>query len=94
LSRRSRVKEQRFDDEELVGKENVVFARFHYVLTLPDGSTTTARALACYRLSGGKIVVSDVMFDPDLMKVLGRSWRRRLGHSPRRLTKPLRARRI
>jgi hypothetical protein len=28
----------------------VVTARFNYVLSLPDGSTTTARVLAYYRL--------------------------------------------
>ena len=48
-----------------------VFARFNYVLTLPDGSTTTVRALAYYHLADGRIVVNDVMFDPDLTSVLG-----------------------
>jgi hypothetical protein len=65
------LKGQRFEDEELVAEGDVVTARFNYVLTLPDGSTTTARALAYYRLANGRIVVNDVMFDPDLMQVLG-----------------------
>ncbi len=63
--------EQRFDDEELVADGDAVFARFNYTVTLPDGSTATARALAYYRLADGRIVVNDVMFDPDLMPVLG-----------------------
>jgi ketosteroid isomerase-like protein len=62
---------QRFEDEELVAEGDAVFARFNYILTLPDGSTTTARTLAYYRLADGKIVLNDVMFDPDLMQVLG-----------------------
>ncbi len=64
------LKEQRFDDEEMVADGDAVFARFNYVITLPDGSTTTSRALAYYRLANGKIVVNDAMFDPDLMHVL------------------------
>jgi predicted SnoaL-like aldol condensation-catalyzing enzyme len=62
---------ERFEDEELVAEGDAVFARFNYILTLPDGSTTTARTLAYYRLADGKIVLNDVMFDPDLMQVLG-----------------------
>jgi ketosteroid isomerase-like protein len=62
---------QRFEDEELVAEGNAVIARFNYILTLLDGSTTTARTLAYYRLADGKIVLNDVMFDPDLMQVLG-----------------------
>jgi hypothetical protein len=62
---------QRFEDEELVAKGDAVFARFTYIVTLPDGSTASARALAYYRLTGGRIVVNVVMFDPDLMPVLG-----------------------
>jgi hypothetical protein len=65
------VKEQRVDEEELVAEVDAVFARFNYTITLPDGSTTTARALAYYRLADGRIAVNDVMFDPDPMKVLG-----------------------
>jgi hypothetical protein len=38
-------------------------ARFKYVATLPDGSTTSARALSYYRFVDGKIVLNDVMFD-------------------------------
>jgi predicted SnoaL-like aldol condensation-catalyzing enzyme len=65
------LKEQRFEDEELVAEGDAVFARFNYIVTLPDGSTRTARALAYYRLADGRIEVNDVMFDPDLMQVLG-----------------------
>ena len=50
---------------------DAVVARFKYILTLPDGSTATSRALAYYRLDDGKIAVNDVMFDPDLMQVIG-----------------------
>jgi hypothetical protein len=65
------LKEQRVDDEELVAEDDAVFARFNFTITLPDGSATTSRALAYYRLANGRTVVNDVMFDPDLMKVLG-----------------------
>lgn len=61
----------RFDDEELVGEGDAVFARYKYSATLPDGSTVTSRSLSYYRLADGKIVVNDVMFDPDLFGVLG-----------------------
>jgi ketosteroid isomerase-like protein len=61
------LKGQRFEDEELVAEGDVVTARFRYILTLPDNTTAEARALAYYRLSDGRIVVNDVMFDPDLM---------------------------
>ena len=44
--------------------------RFNHSVTLHDGSTTTHRALAYYRLAGGKIVVNDVMMVPDLMQVM------------------------
>jgi len=63
--------EQRVDDEELVAEGDAVFARFNHTVTLPDGSTSNSRALAYYRLADGKIVVNDVMFDPNLMEVLG-----------------------
>jgi ketosteroid isomerase-like protein len=65
------LKGQRFEDEELVAEGDAVFARFNYVLTLPDGSTSEARTLSYYRIADGKIVLNDVMFDPDLMQVLG-----------------------
>jgi len=65
------LREQRFEDEELAAEGDAVFARFNYIVTRPDGSTVTARALAYYRLAAGRIVVNDVMFDPDLMSVLG-----------------------
>jgi ketosteroid isomerase-like protein len=63
--------EERFEDEEMAAEGDAVFAHFNHVITLADGTTSTSRALAYYRLAGGKIVVNDVMFDPDLMKVLG-----------------------
>jgi hypothetical protein len=44
---------------------------FNYTCTLPDGSTSTSRAVAYYLLADGKIVINDVMFVPDLMQVLG-----------------------
>ncbi|HEX2783908.1 MAG TPA: nuclear transport factor 2 family protein [Ilumatobacteraceae bacterium] len=65
------VKEQRLEDEELMAEGDAVFARFSYVLNLFDGTTTTVRAMAYYRLANGRIVVNDVMFDPDLMQGLG-----------------------
>jgi ketosteroid isomerase-like protein len=65
------LKGQRFEDEELVAEGDSDFARFSCVLTLPDGSTSEARTLSYYRIADGKIVLNDVMFDPDLMQVLG-----------------------
>ena len=65
------LKEQRFEHEEFAADGDAVSARFNYTAALPDGSTTTVRALAYYRLADGRIVVNDVMFDPDLMSVLG-----------------------
>jgi hypothetical protein len=59
------------DDPELVAEGDAVFAWFNHVVTFHDGSTTTHRALAYYGLADGKIAVNDVMFDPDLMKVMG-----------------------
>jgi hypothetical protein len=66
------LREQRFEDKELVADGDAGFARFNYVVTLPDGSSTSARALAYCRRADGRIVLSDVMFDPDLMPALGR----------------------
>jgi len=65
------LKGQRFEDEELVAEGDVVFARFNYFLSLPDGTETMARSLAYYRLADGKIALNDVMHDLDLMQVLG-----------------------
>ena len=65
------IKEQRSTTRRWRPRGIPLFARFNYVLTLPDGSTTTVRALAYYRLADGRIVVNDVMFDPDLTPVLG-----------------------
>lgn len=67
----SALRAQRFEDEEMVAEGDAVFARFNYIVTLPDGSTASARTIAYYRLTGGRIVVNDAMFDPDLMSVLG-----------------------
>ena len=65
------IEEVRIDDVELVAEGDAVFARFNYGMTLPDGSTTTSRALAYYHLADGKIEVNDVMFDPDIMGIVG-----------------------
>jgi predicted SnoaL-like aldol condensation-catalyzing enzyme len=62
---------QRHEDLELVAEGDVVTGHFKHVLTLPDESTVEVRALAYYRLVDGRIAVNDVMFDPDLMQVLG-----------------------
>jgi ketosteroid isomerase-like protein len=67
----SALRAQRFEDEEMVAEGDAVFARFNYIVTLPDGSTASARTIAYYRLTDGRVVVNDVMFDPDLMSVLG-----------------------
>lgn len=48
-----------------------MFAQVNYVVTPYDGSTTTYRALAYYRLADGEIVVNDVMTVPDMFQVLG-----------------------
>ena len=65
------LKGQRFEDEELVAEGDAAFGRFNYVLALPDGSTTSARTIAYYRIADGKIAVNDEMSDPELMQVLG-----------------------
>jgi predicted SnoaL-like aldol condensation-catalyzing enzyme len=64
------MKDPRMDDVELVAEGDAVFARFNYSFTVPDGSRTTARTMAYYRLADGKIVVNDVMSVPDMMQVL------------------------
>ena len=48
-----------------------MFARFNCSIALPDGSTTTARKISFFRLSGGKIQLNDVMMVPNVLKVLG-----------------------
>jgi len=48
----------------VVSEGDSVFARFNYGMSLPDGSTTTSRALAYYHLVDGKIDVNDVMSIP------------------------------
>jgi hypothetical protein len=65
------MKEQRYEDVELVAERAAVFARFKWSFTLPDGTESTFRTLAYYRLTNGKIALNDVMVDPDLMQVLG-----------------------
>src|ERR1017187_1919841 len=65
------MKDARMDDLELVAEGDAVFARFNFSFTLPDGSTTTSRTMAYYRLADGKIVVNDVMAVPDIFQVLG-----------------------
>jgi len=59
------------EDEDLVADGDAAVARFNDTVTLPDGNTTTVRAIAFHRLADDGIVVNDVMFDPDLMSVLG-----------------------
>lgn len=83
------VREQLFDIEDLVAEGDAVVARFNYRVTLPDGSMTTARGSAFFRLADSKIVVNDVMTVPDLMPVFARCWSLRPGHGPRRLTNAL-----
>jgi predicted SnoaL-like aldol condensation-catalyzing enzyme len=65
------MKGQRFEGEELVAEGDAVFARFTYLVTVPDGSTTSFRTMAYYRIVDGKIAVNDVMSDPNMMGVLG-----------------------
>jgi SnoaL-like domain len=65
------LKGQRFENEELVGEGDAVFARFVHLLTLPDGSATSFRTMAYYRIVDGKIAVNDVMSDPNMMEVIG-----------------------
>jgi hypothetical protein len=67
----SMMKEARIDDLELVAEGDAVFARFNYTFTLHDGSTTTCRTMAYYRLADRKIVMNDVMSVPDMLQVLG-----------------------
>ena len=52
------IKEQRSTTRRWRPRGIPLFARFNYVLTLPDGSTTTVRALAYYHLADGRIVVN------------------------------------
>ena len=65
------MKEAWIDDLEMVTEGDAVFARFNYSVTLHDGSTTTCRTMAYYRLADGKIVENDVMSVPDMVQVLG-----------------------
>jgi hypothetical protein len=65
------LKGQRFEDEEFVAEGDAVFARFNSFLTLPDRTTTTARAFAYHRLADGKFVLNEAMLGSDLMQVLG-----------------------
>jgi hypothetical protein len=65
------VGEVRIGELELVAEGDAVFARFGYGLTLPDGSERTARVLAYYQLTDGRIAVNDVMMVPELHDILG-----------------------
>lgn len=65
------LKGQRFEDEELVAEGDAVFTRFNYLVTLPDGSTTSFRTIAYYGIVAGRIAVNDVMSDPSMMEVFG-----------------------
>lgn len=58
------VKEQRFDEIEMVAEGDAVFARVNYVVTLPDGSTKAERGLLYYRVVDGRIVANDMMSAP------------------------------
>jgi len=46
------LRAQRFGDEELAAGGDAVFAQFTSIVTLPDGSTASARTLAHHRLRG------------------------------------------
>jgi ketosteroid isomerase-like protein len=59
--------------DELVAEGDSVVARCSYRLTLPDGSTTTARGHSYYRLIDGKIAKSEAMTVPDMLQGL---WKR------------------
>jgi hypothetical protein len=65
------MKEQPFEDVELVGERGVVFARFKWSFTLPDGSTHSLRTMAYYRIADGKIAMNDVISDPAMMQIVG-----------------------
>lgn len=59
------------DIDELVAEGDTVVARCSYRLTLPDGSTATARGFSYYRLADGKIVEADSVTIPELLQILG-----------------------
>ena len=59
----------RTEIQELIAEGDAVVARFTYAITLPDGQEVTARGLAYYRLSDGRIVEDDAMTTPDLRQV-------------------------
>jgi hypothetical protein len=65
------IKNARIDDLELAAERDALFARFNCSFTLPDGTTTTCRTMAYYRLADGKIGVNDAMSAPDMFQVLG-----------------------
>jgi hypothetical protein len=65
------MKEQRYEDVELVGEGDVFSPGSNGHSPSPTGSRQRSTTLAYYRLAEGKIVLNDVMFDPDLMQVLG-----------------------
>jgi predicted SnoaL-like aldol condensation-catalyzing enzyme len=59
----------RTEIQELVAEGDVVVARFTYAIKLPDRDEITARGLAWYRLSNGRIVEDDAITTPDLRQV-------------------------
>jgi predicted ester cyclase len=59
----------RMQIEELVAEGDAVVARFSYVIAPPTGEPITARGLAFYRLTDGKIVEDDAITSPDLTQV-------------------------
>lgn len=59
----------RTEIQELVAEGDVVVARFTYAIKLPDRDEITARGIAYYRLSNGRIVEDDAITTPDLRQV-------------------------
>jgi predicted SnoaL-like aldol condensation-catalyzing enzyme len=49
-------KAQRFDEIEMAGEGDLVFALVDYVVTHPDDSETSRRGILYYRVEDGKIV--------------------------------------
>lgn len=76
------LEEARIDDLELVAEGAKCSPGSTAASPAATRSTTTHRALACYRLAAGQIVANDVMFAPDLMQVMAGIVHR----SPKRLT--------
>jgi len=68
----SATHEQVFHIVDLVAAGDVMVARLDYQVTVPDGTTTTARGYVLYRLSEGTIRVAGRDEGPDLTLVLAR----------------------